>query len=382
MRRSPAYAPVIYPLDDSGRTPRSDPPRPPAAPATPAPAPRPTPASPSDVGGGSVGGGGGGGGGGELETWSCSKCTFANVVDVLCCEMCGHRPVGDEARPRPSPAPAPRPAPSPKPAGTGGAPTPPLKPGEEGVVSWEFEAEGTVVEARALRWEAGRWIPEGTGQETLIIAPAPFGKGHCREAWAALWLNEGTPKRMVLKTYIRPDFDVRGTYETDVQMQCEAIEYARQFNEQCAKSAAVPSGTLKSVSFVPATLLELGGWTKRVCAAEAWLPGAYRKHNSNFGYVDVEHDRNTPQAFSHYTYCQSRGEVIVVDVQGVDDMYTDPQFHTKSGAGYGVGNMGVEGMLKFFQTHRCNAVCRAIGLSPSHAVKTADYGTAVPVGRR
>ena len=35
--------------------------------------------------------------------------------------------------------------------------------------------------------------------------------------------------------------------------------------------------------------------------------------------------RQTPQTFSHFTYVQSKGTLIVTDIQGVCDMYTDPQ---------------------------------------------------------
>jgi len=38
--------------------------------------------------------------------------------------------------------------------------------------------------------------------------------------------------------------------------------------------------------------------------------------------------RNTPHAFSHWTWEHSRGRDIVVDIQGVGDLYTDPQIHT------------------------------------------------------
>ena len=36
-------------------------------------------------------------------------------------------------------------------------------------------------------------------------------------------------------------------------------------------------------------------------------------------------DRNTPQAFSHFTFVKSNKTEIVVDIQGVGDCYTDPQ---------------------------------------------------------
>ena len=47
--------------------------------------------------------------------------------------------------------------------------------------------------------------------------------------------------------------------------------------------------------------------------------------NVNMSNDEQEAIRCTPQAFSHFTAEQSRGELIVVDIQGVDDLYTDPQ---------------------------------------------------------
>ena len=66
------------------------------------------------------------------------------------------------------------------------------------------------------------------------------------------------------------------------------------------------------------------------------MAGDYKKHNNNAGFVanvnmsNDERDavRSTPQAFSHFTAALTRGEMIVVDVQGVDDLYTDPQVHS------------------------------------------------------
>ncbi len=44
---------------------------------------------------------------------------------------------------------------------------------------------------------------------------------------------------------------------------------------------------------------------------------------------DVSADRrNTPQAFSHFSYEASDHQLIIVDIQGVGDIYTDPQIHS------------------------------------------------------
>ena len=69
-----------------------------------------------------------------------------------------------------------------------------------------------------------------------------------------------------------------------------------------------------------------------------------------------------PQAFSHFTFEASGHKCMVVDVQGVGDLYTDPQIHTYNGEGYGSGNLATKGIALFFNTHRCNVICEALGL--------------------
>lgn len=69
------------------------------------------------------------------------------------------------------------------------------------------------------------------------------------------------------------------------------------------------------------------------------------------------------QAFSHFTFEHSGHKMIVVDIQGVGDLWTDPQIHTYDGKAYGDGNLGVRGFALFFHTHRCNPLCTALGLA-------------------
>lgn len=52
-----------------------------------------------------------------------------------------------------------------------------------------------------------------------------------------------------------------------------------------------------------------------------------------------------PQAFSHFTFERSGHQLIVVDIQGVGDLYTDPQIHTEKGTDFGDGNLGRWGNL-------------------------------------
>eukprot|EP01043_Picozoa_sp_COSAG02_P079815 COSAG02_NODE_18663_length_926_cov_1.207981_1_plen_106_part_10 len=79
---------------------------------------------------------------------------------------------------------------------------------------------------------------------------------------------------------------------------------------------------------------------------------------------DLGYIRWTPQAFSHFSFDASGGRQLIVDIQGVGDLYTDPAVHSIDQQGFGSGNMGPEGMLSFFLTHQCTALCQSFGLQP------------------
>ena len=87
--------------------------------------------------------------------------------------------------------------------------------------------------------------------------------------------------------------------------------------------------------------------------------------------------RRTPQAFSHFSHEHTGGKLMVVDIQGVDDYYTDPQVHSRSGTGFGAGNMGQEGIDQFYSTHWCNPICEGLGLDFCCPEAAHDAGPAV-----
>lgn len=76
----------------------------------------------------------------------------------------------------------------------------------------------------------------------------------------------------------------------------------------------------------------------------------------------VSEARATPNAFSHFTWEASNNSILVCDIQGVEDFYTDPQIHTVSGKGFGRGNLGQAGLTAFMTRHRCTHVCEFLGL--------------------
>jgi len=201
----------------------------------------------------------------------------------------------------------------------------------------------------------------------------PFSRGALRLVYHLLDLSEETSSGVsyVAKISLDPrDNQDRDIYFKDVEMQSVAKFYAKQFNEY---------NPPKKVDFVKAWILRLDDREGApLCAVEHFIDGPYRKHNNNYGYVSEE-ERNTPQAFSHFTYESSNHTILCVDIQGVSDMYTDPQVHSVEGKGFGKGNMGQRGIDKFLQKHRCNAICRYLKL-PSINANYSNLGT-LPVTR-
>jgi elongation factor 2 kinase len=98
-----------------------------------------------------------------------------------------------------------------------------------------------------------------------------------------------------------------------------------------------------------------------------YVPGEFKKFNNNWDWA--EDKRNTPQAFSHWTLKYTNGRYLVCDIQGVGDVWTDPQIHTSYNTNdFGLGNCFQEGIDKFMQVRAC--LCSS---SASTTSKTTIY---------
>ncbi|CAK9061303.1 unnamed protein product [Durusdinium trenchii] len=106
---------------------------------------------------------------------------------------------------------------------------------------------------------------------------------------------------------------------------------------------------------------------------ERYLPGTFLKYNSNCGFVNMDApDSEIAQAFSHFTFILSGGQQMVLDLQGVyldrsqrfrpHLILTDPQVVSMDKS-FGPGDLGEKGMQAFFQTHKCGATCRKMGIN-------------------
>ncbi|RUP44965.1 kinase-like domain-containing protein [Jimgerdemannia flammicorona] len=103
---------------------------------------------------------------------------------------------------------------------------------------------------------------------------------------------------------------------------------------------------------------------------EPYIEGDYVKHNNNAGWSNEL--MATAQAYSHFTWQKSGNKLIVVDLQGVAYIMTDPVIHSVNPPhSFGSTDFGREGVDSFFSTHRCNYVCDMLNLT-RHPMQPRD----------
>ena len=199
------------------------------------------------------------------------------------------------------------------------------------------------------------------------IAPNPFAKGALRIAYYALDQGEGASgftEQCVVKDYI--EMKVRENalkkHLSELDAQAVASFLANCFNK------VKPRGS-KEITFLRTEVLKMDADPSTCLSKEPLISGDYKKFNNNWGWVDEKDYSASVQAFSHWAYEITNRHLIVVDLQGKKSastfLLTDPVIHSKDLIRFGRTNLGPTGVAKFFKTHICSHVCKAMGLNPN-----------------
>jgi len=205
---------------------------------------------------------------------------------------------------------------------------------------------------------------------TVKLSKQPFAQGGLRNVFR---MDEGGQSLVAKESRHELRYIERLAFHRETSAcQSRAKHLAAEFNERACRVGLPAVDVLLTDVYRLADSAVPGGY--RYLAVEERLTGTYEKFNSNDGFVLEKDPSGTeenylrrimldlPQAFSHFTFQATDGEEMVVDIQGAGYTYTDPQLHSQS-LKYGRADRGVVGMREFFKSHKCNACCRALGLS-------------------
>ena len=106
---------------------------------------------------------------------------------------------------------------------------------------------------------------------------------------------------------------------------------------------------------------------------EKFISGTFQKYINNDGTIvnGVEtsaDDLKKVEAFVHYTYKKSEGNLMVLDIQGIGNILCDPEIATEDIVDiddeflFCLGNLATNAIQAFLGVHECNAYCGAVNI--------------------
>lgn len=211
-------------------------------------------------------------------------------------------------------------------------------------------------------------LEEEKKNRKIQIATQPFAEGTQRIVYYGIDCTFNPPKKVVFKEfkYLGDGLNKLESYKHQMEIQSISFFLSRKFNKKKPVEA-------KEILFTKVVVVSLRDRPKPFyCSQEPFIEGAYVKYNSNHGFVNKNEYAATLNAFSHWTYQETDGYLMVVDLQGVKHntrvgfkfTLTDPALHCKDLTRFSGTNLGIDGMHRFFRTHHCNSICKAMNLRP------------------
>ena len=207
-------------------------------------------------------------------------------------------------------------------------------------------------------------------QTEVVIDDTPFAEGAMRYAFYMkdLMLDQNLVGKLDKKIKLKEQSLAHYSKDILSIVICRHIAY--DFNDRVIN--IVPDTRLL-INFVHSYIYEMISYINKketlqshqqYFSVENFIKGNYSKYNNNAGWINDNLNESAviAQAFSHFSWQITKGYLMIVDLQGVDNILTDPQIHCLDNKKFGKGNLGYVGIMKFFMTHICNSYCKELGL--------------------
>ena len=222
------------------------------------------------------------------------------------------------------------------------------------VTSDFVDREGTKLQVHGPRsWRISACWARDKNQEYCFCVVKKFRRSHAQHA--AEWAKDLTVQREAAKLAEKFNQTVRPPVE---------VQFADAFLYKVQASGSVRT----SGACVKRQVYRGKCQERETVCVEPLLKGDFQKVNSNTGWVGGGRDLHhlVAQAFSHWTWAETKGEMLVCDLQGVQDseswMFTDPAIHgpTMEPQRFGHTDLGPRGVNGFFLQHKCNEFCKKL----------------------
>ncbi len=187
-----------------------------------------------------------------------------------------------------------------------------------------------------------------------------LGEGNFREVVDGTYIGGNRNQQRAACKAFKPEYSYFEDeyYEHDSNIADKAIEFAEEWNGFCQVGYEIMI-----------TKGEVQYHMGKKWLIEPFI-NYYTKFTSNGGWISGNPNAEAMEAFSHFTYKRSGGQLIVTDLQG--RFRTDhPRNRGKSKQRYeltdlaicsrrrlyGPTDLGEKGILSFFSNHECNGFC-------------------------
>jgi len=199
------------------------------------------------------------------------------------------------------------------------------------------------------------------------FTPTPFAEGRFRRAFMGKWTNPISKRgqRCVVKESKQSYAWKEKDWDTTKAVQEEAQVFAEGFNSYFRTNYPIRFTDVHVLSVCsvsnPNSTPKLGEYV----VVEDYIDGEFKKWCNNYGYVSEEAKTTAPSmpAFMHWSWYHTNGQMMIADLQGAkltnSYLLTDPVILSDDDQ-FGCTDMGVEGMMMFFRTHKCNKFCSSL----------------------
>ena len=235
---------------------------------------------------------------------------------------------------------------------------------------YEFKFIGTIEDIKKLKQDYNNKITGGKKLESLIkparrtakvkLCESPFNKGNLRYAYAAkIEMPDKSYKHAVAKHSLYVD-NKKDSYE-----EIKKGIIIQVISKYLGELFLIESKSKKKISFLNVQMIQLLD-TYEYYSVEDFLYGTFKKWSGTLGMMNPTIYSKTLVCFSHWVYEKTDNYMIVTDLQGFERyslteneeeyVLTDPALSCIE-MQFNDTDFGQYGIIKFFNTHKCNDHC-------------------------